>query len=144
VIFYNATGSEIINDPITGASDLDVQSYNLTAYIAQEPIKVKYFNEDGKIFYNQWVTSGGGWLDSIRESVEENIGDFEGFGLLMFLPIIFAAIFTRNTAGIGGGMIVAFIGVFVTLGLLVIPLPILALIAFVAVIGILAYRVING
>jgi hypothetical protein len=143
VTVYNGTMDAVVTDSITGADDLDVQTYNLTAFADETPLKLRLVNEDGKRFYDQYIDVGGQWFLPITTSVSTNVGTFEGFGLLMFLPIVFAAIFTRNTAGIGGGMIVAFIGILVVFGLLTLPAGILALITFVAIIGILAYRIVS-
>jgi len=143
VNIINGTGDIILTQAFTNVTtEIDNNDFNVTSYLNQTALRVEYINEDGRLFYNQYFETGGDWLVSIRNAFETNIGEFEGWGMLMFLPIIFAAIFTRNTAGIGGGMVVAFIGVIVVFGVIQLPDNVIWLIAFVAVIGILAYRVV--
>lgn len=144
VVVLNNTGNAIVNQTFTGVVDtLDTQQFNLTAFTGEGPFRVKYFTEEGQKFYDQYFEIEGNWFAPFEGLVNDSLGTFSGWGILLFLPIIFAAIFTRNTAGIGGGMIVAFIGLIVVFGILTVPAGVLVLITFVAIVGILAYRVLQ-
>lgn len=138
---YNGTNAVIASGAYTNVgADLDTRTFNLTAYASQTPLKLQIFRDNGNLIYNQFIDNGGQWLAQFNSLVGTNTGSFAGWGLLMFMPVIFAAMFTRDTAGIGGGMIVAFIAVLVTFGLISLPPGAIWLITFVAIIGLLAYR----
>ena len=64
----------------------------------------------------------------------------DGFNLLYMLPIIFAAMFTRNSVALGTGMTVAFISMLAWLGVIAIDEVIIFALVFIAILGMLAYR----
>jgi len=64
-----------------------------------------------------------------------------GFNLLAMLPLVFAAMFTRNTVSIGTVLTVVLIATMGWFGLIAIPEVILYLMIFVAIIGMVAYKV---
>jgi hypothetical protein len=142
VTVYNGTNAQLFTDPHVAAPDeTNSNTYNMTSYLTQAPFKVRIFRDNGNMIYQAWFGGTGGYLQELSDTWLSSTGTFAGWGILMFLPIIFASIFTRNTAGIGGAMLVAFIGVLVFFGVLAIPSGAIWLMTFVAVLGLLAYRV---
>lgn len=143
---YNSTSNLILNDTTNNASDPDSVTYDLDTFIVgdfddNKPFTLYVFDENGMQRYKAYLCSTGGWLGDIATIW----GDFNfaGWGLLMFLPLIFAAMFTRNTAGIGGTMVVALIGSLVFFGVLELGENVIWLLTIVAGLGILAYRVLG-
>lgn len=146
VNIINGTGHTIDSSFYEAVTDIDIQTYNATLVANcdednQAPLKVQIFNNEDRLFYDQYFESCGDYLTPLSILFSASLGDFAGWNLLLFLPIVFAAIFTRNTAGIGGGMIMAFIGIIVTFGLIEVPESAIWIMVFVAVIGILAYKI---
>jgi hypothetical protein len=142
---YN--GTIIYSDDFESADEIDAKNKTIDSPYFNFPMKVKLIDENGIMRYNAWFNSSP--LDQFSDIATAFGGiEFEGWALFLFLPIIFAAMFTRSVAGIGGALVVAFIGVLFFMNL--IPWPtaegditkpvVFALIGFVAVIGLLVYR----
>lgn len=146
VYVRNGTSATLIAEHYSNVGDdPNVTTYNMTSYLGQEPFKVQVFrNDTGFQVYSKYFGQYGSYLTGLQAQINNSFGTFEGWSILMFLPLIFAAMFTRNTAGIGGGMVVAFIGVLVFMGLVTLPDGAIWIITFVALIGLIAYRLYYG
>src|SRR5690606_10167088 len=140
VYIRNGTGHTLITQNYANvASEADVTTYNMTAFAGQEPFRVQvYRNDTGAQIFSKYFGENGGFLSQLQAQIDSAFGTFEGWSILMFLPLVFAAMFTRNTAGIGGGMVVAFIGIMVFMGVLALSEGAIWIITFVALIGLLA------
>jgi hypothetical protein len=134
----NSTGYLLYNSTFTAPAEQDVQAFNMTAYGPQAPFKITILDENDITRHTSWFGQGGGWLANVKVMFDEI--EFNGWGILLFLPLIFAAMFTRSTAGIGGAMVAVFVGVLVFIGAIEVPEIALLFMVIAAVVGLLAYR----
>jgi hypothetical protein len=141
VQLYNTTSHLLSNSTFTSSTEMDTRTFNMTSY-AGEPFKVIVLDDDGKTRYSAWFGEGGGWAANIKTMFDEI--QFNGWGILLFLPLIFAAMFTRDTAGIGGAMTVVFVGALTFMGFIAIDPIVIVFLTVAAVVGLLAYRQIFG
>ncbi|QDI73913.1 hypothetical protein HOV56_gp24 [Nitrosopumilus spindle-shaped virus] len=130
---YNSTTYSNIS---TNATTFDLRTFNSSG--ADYPSRIEILDDNGNIAY--YATIG---FPNYFSSISSYFAQWfvvEGFNLLYMLPIVFAAMFTRNTVGIGTGLTVVFISVLAWTGLIAIDEIVVYLMIFIAVIGLLAYR----
>lgn len=138
VKIYNKNDVLVVNSNRTAGQELDHQVYNLTSYVANKPLLLKIFNDEGQRIYQVYLDDRPLYLMDIALLLSG--WNFAGWNILYFLPLIFRGMFTRNLAGVGAGMTGIFIAVLNWLGILPIPEPAMWGIVVVGVIGFLAYR----
>jgi len=122
-------------------SSPDTQNYNLTGIDFPAKLIIKDGSDNSTLYtavlgYPSYLSQVGAFFNQFFE--------VEGFNLLYMLPIIFAAMFTRSSVGIGTGLTVAFIALLSWLGLIVIEETIIYIMVFVAIIGMIAYAKIRS
>lgn len=130
----------IVLDTITNAStSVNLQTLNTTNYT--KPLRLEILDYDNS---NQTVYTAnlgfGNYLASIALFINQYL-TYEGFNLVMLMPLIFMAMFTRNTIGIGVVLTVVFIMTMVWFGLISLSEWILYGMMVIAVIGLIAYKV---
>ena len=153
VQIFNKTNHLILTDAQNSTQEVDSETYNLTAFAndcgignttCHNPFTVKVLDENNSERHSSYFDQGGDYLFGLRQ--EFDTVNFNGWGILLFIPIIFASMFTRNSAGIGGALTVTVIGALVFFGVLdptVFNPVIIGVMFFVAIIGLLAYKVMN-
>ncbi|QDI74009.1 hypothetical protein QIT55_gp23 [Nitrosopumilus spindle-shaped virus] len=130
---YNSTTYSNVS---TNSTTFDLRTFNSSG--ADYPSRIEIIDDNGNIAY--YATIG---FPNYFSSISSYFAQWfvvEGFNLLYMLPIVFAAMFTRNTVGIGTGLTVVFISVLAWTGLIAIDEIVVYLMIFIAVIGLLAYR----
>ena len=65
---------------------------------------------------------------------------YQGFDLLSFIPLVFAAMFTRNTVGIGTALTVVLIATLSWFSIVVIPDQDIVIMIVIAAIAMIGYR----
>jgi hypothetical protein len=134
---YDRNGTKLIDNKYTGNTGVSAKSFNLTGI--QKPARVEI--TDGSNHTLHFVNVGNAnYLQSIQAFANQNLS-IDGFNLLALMPLIFAAIWTRNTVGIGSVVTVVMIMTMVWFGLISIPDAVLYLMLFIALIGVIAYKV---
>ena len=128
----------IVNANVTSPQEVSSQSYNLTAYDANKPFHLSIYNSEDKRIYQAYLDDRPQYLKPVADLFAEH--SFAGWNLLMFAPLIFAAMFTRNTAGIGAGLTAAFIAFVNWIGIIDISTTIVGLIIVIGALGVIAYR----
>lgn len=134
---FDANGAEQSSDFFTANSTtIDTQVISTNNVTLPAIVRV-YDNNNEQIYYGNlgvpsYLSGVGAWFDEWLT--------IEGFNLLFMLPIIFGAMFTRNTVGIGTMSTVVLIATLNWFGLIAIPETALYLMIFVAVIGVIAYK----
>lgn len=140
VMLYDSDGNLESANYETSVTSLDHQTYNLTGY-APSPLRMRvYDNSTGIEIYNTYLDQNPKYLSNIRVFFEDYTS-FAGWNLLLFMPIVFAAMFTRNTVGLGTVLTVLMIGTLNWFGIIDMPDEIVLLLIFIAIIGLIAYRV---
>lgn len=151
VNIYNKTNDLIVTSSESAAAEVDSASFNLTAYAndcaigvttCHNPFRLEVLDDDGTQRHQSYFDTGNDYLFTLRQSF--GAVEFNGWGILLFIPIIFAAAFTRNTAGIGGALLVTMIGTLVFFGVLdpsIFSPLIIGVLFFIAIVGLLAYRI---
>lgn len=120
--------------------DLDTQTFNTTN--VDLPAKLVITDSSNStlyvanIGYPSYLSGVAAWFNEWFE--------IDGFNLLYMLPIIFGAMFTRNSVAIGSLLTVGMIALLSWLGLIVVEEIIMYLLVFVAVVGMIAYRLVRG
>lgn len=145
-VHFNENGDQAIADRIYSSvnagytitseeSGLDIQLLDMSSVALPAKLIIK---QSGNILY----TANAGYpsyLSSIGAFFNQYF-TIDGFNILFLMPIIFGAMFTRNSVGIGTGMTVVFIGTLSWFGLIVIPESVFLLMVFIAILGMIAYR----
>lgn len=137
---YHANGtlynSTTYSGVTTNSTTFDLQTFNSSG--ATYPSRIEIYDDNGALAY--YASIGFPNYFSSVSSFFAQWFTVEGFNLLYMLPIIFAAMFTRNTVGIGSGLTVVLISMLAWLGLIPIDEIIIYLMIFISVMGLLAYR----
>lgn len=139
VNLYHANGTLGSTIPYTGTTPstaFDERSFNTTNMVLPSRLEV-LDNNDELIYY---ATIGFPNYFSGTSAFFLEWFEIDGFNLLYMLPIIFAAMFTRNTVGIGTGLTVALISILAWTGFIVIDEIVVYALIFFAIIGMIAYR----
>jgi len=130
---YNST---LYSGVTTNSTTFDLRQLDITN--VTKPGKLEIYDGNNKLVY--YATIGvPSYFSGVASFFAQEL-TIEGFNILYMLPIIFAAMFTRNTVGIGTALTVASIALLSWLGLIVIEETIIYLLVFIAVIGMIAYR----
>lgn len=131
-IFNSTTYSGIT----TNATTFDQRTLNVTG--VELPSRMEVLDNTGRIIY--YATIGFPNYFSGISAWFTTWFTVDGFNLLYMLPIIFAAMFTRSSVGIGTGLTVAFISFLAWSGIIVIDDIVVYALVFIAILGMLAYR----
>lgn len=121
---------------MSNSTTMDMQTINASGI--SKPSMLKVFNEaEDQIYYSNlglpsYLSASVLWFNEWLT--------IEGFNLLFMLPIVFGAMFTRNTVGIGTMSTVAFIATLNWFGIITLPDVAIYLMIFIAVIGVIAYK----
>lgn len=138
VNIYDVNGTVKTSVKYTESTELlDLHTFNTTNI--GKPAKLEILDDNNSTLY--FTTLG---YPSSFSSVSSFFAQYfvvSGFNLLAMLPLVFAAMFTRNTVSIGTVLTVIMIATMGWLGLIAIPETLLYLMVFVAVVGMVAYKV---
>lgn len=138
VIDKNGT-TLISNSYTSNTTGIDLHTFNTTGI--DKPARVEILDDANKTLY--FASLGyPSYLSGVSAWFIEWL-THDGFSLIAMLPIIFSAMFTRNTVGIGTCLTVAFIATMVWVGLLAIPEIALYALMFIAAIGVVAYKTLS-
>jgi len=121
---------------VSSGSELDIQDVDTSSI--DLPARVIIMDNTNSTLYTATIGYPS-YLSGVVAFFNQYF-EIDGFNLLYMMPIVFAAMFTRNSVAIGTGMTVAFIATLAWLGVIVIAEPILYLMIFVTVLGMIAYR----
>jgi hypothetical protein len=117
-------------------STIQTETHNATGITFPALLKV-YDDNGNQIYYSTigipgYLSASVAWFSQWLT--------ISGFNLLFMLPLVFGAMFTRNTVGIGTMISVVFIATLTWLGILPIPDVAIWFMFIVAAIGIVAYK----
>jgi predicted nucleic-acid-binding protein len=130
------SGGNTIHSQQFVASDLDIQPFNLTG--VSKPARLIISDIENKTLHHVSIGTGN-WLQDFQAFSNQHL-TIDGFNLLFMMPLIFAALWTRNTVSMGTMITVVFIMTLVFVGILAIPDVLLYLMLFVAGIAMVAYK----
>lgn len=140
VNIFDRNGTNVFSEYYTSNSTgIDLKLFNLTG--VQLPARLEISDDGNSTLYKASVGFPS-YLSGVSSWFIEWF-TIDGFNLLYMLPIIFAAMFTRNSVGIGTALTVVFIATLSWLGLIVIPELIIYLLLFISIVGLLAYRLLS-
>lgn len=137
VKIYDSTGALQYDQLFTeNSTNIDIQSINSTGISLPAMLRV-YDVDNNQLYYASlgspsYLSQTVAWFNEWMT--------IDGFNLLFMLPIVFGAMFTRNTVGIGTMSTVALISVLAWFGVVPIPDIALYLMIFISVIGVIAYK----
>lgn len=117
-------------------NEIDIQSINASGI--SRPALVKVFDIDNNQLYYATIGTPSYFSDSVAW-FEEWLS-IEGFNLLFMLPIVFSAMFTRNTVGIGTTITVVFIATLTWIGILPIPDNVIYFMIAIGIVGMIAHK----
>lgn len=133
---YDRNGTLSLQQQYTNVNGLDIQTFNITSI--QKPATLQILDESNNTLYH--TTMGfGNWLDDFQAFSNQQL-TIDGFNLVAMMPIIFAAMWTRNTVSMGTMMTVVMIATLGFFGVLAIPEIVLYLMLFIAAIAMVAYK----
>jgi hypothetical protein len=117
-------------------STIQTETHNATGITFPALLRV-YDNDGNQIYYSTigipgYLSASVAWFSQWLT--------ISGFNLLFMLPLVFGAMFTRNTVGIGTMISVVFIATLTWLGVLPIPDVAIWFMFIIAAIGIVAYK----
>jgi hypothetical protein len=136
VRIYDKNGTNVISAKYTDQNGLSVKTFNMSG--VQKPARLEILDADNRTLYFANVGSPN-YLTGIQTFANQYL-TISGFNLLMLMPIVFAAMWTRNTVGVGTMMTVVMIMTMVWLGLFSLPEEVLYLMVFIAAVGMIAYK----
>lgn len=134
---FNSTGDLTYNtEYFANSTNIDLQTINTTGISLPALMRV-YDDSNNQLYYT--TLGSAGYLSQSVAWFNEWL-TIEGFNLLFMLPIVFGAMFTRNTVGIGTMSTVMLIATLSWFGIIPIPDTAIYLMIFVAVVGVIAYK----
>jgi hypothetical protein len=136
VRIYDKNGTNVISAKYTDQNGLSVKTFNMSG--VQKPARLEILDADNRTLYFANVGSPN-YLTGIQAFANQYL-TISGFNLLMLMPLVFAAMWTRNTVGVGTMMTVVMIMTMVWLGLFSLPEEVLYLMVFIAAVGMIAYK----
>ena len=139
VVVYNSTGAPIISQAFTGNGLTDTRNFNVSG--VAKPGNVQIIG-DGSVIYSAYLGSSVSLASAA--SFFHTYFSYQGFDFLSFIPIIFAAMFSRNTVGIGAVLVVVLIATLSWLSIVVIPDQVIFICIVVAIISMIGYRSVYG
>lgn len=137
VKIYDASNVLQYNQNFTGSSS-DIDTRNINATGIDLPAMLKVYDENGNQIY--YATIGTPSYFSGPVAWFSEWLTIDGFNILFMLPIIFGAMFTRNTVGIGTMVTVVFIASLTWLGILPLPDIVIYFLVIIGIIGMVAYK----
>lgn len=135
VLVKNSTGAIAINQTETFNGTLDTRTFNVSSVTKPAGL---FISVAGSQIYSSYLGSSVSFA-SVASFFQEYF-TYDGFSLLSIIPIVFASMFTRNTVGIGVVLTVVCIATISWLSIVVIPDLDVAIMMFIAIIGLIAYR----
>jgi len=137
VLVKNSTGTVAINQTFTVPANqtIDTQSFNVSSVSKPAVLVV---NVGGNQIYSSYLGSPLS-LANVASFFHQYF-NYQGFDFLSFIPIIFAAMFTRNTVGIGSALVVVLIATLSFLSVVTVPDTIIYMSIFIACISMVGYR----
>lgn len=137
----NSTGTVAQSYSFSLASNqtLDTRAYNITGVSKPASLTVSVA---GNQIYTAYLGSPLS-LASVASFFHQYL-NYQGFDFLCFIPLIFAAMFTRNTVGIGTALVVVLIATLSFLSIVVVPDTVIYISIIVAAIGMIGYRGLYG
>jgi len=139
VLIKHANGTIAQNQTFTDTSSLpDVRNFNVTTVVKPASLYVYSDSPQGSLIYSAYLGSSVS-LASVAAFFHQYFS-YGGFDLLSFIPIIFAAMFTRNTVGLGVVLTVVCIATISWLSLVIVPDTFIFIMAVVSVLGLVGYR----
>ncbi len=136
VIVKNSTGSVTINSTFTSNSTIDTRNFNVSSTTKSAGLFISVAGV-GQI-YSAYLGSPVS-LASVA-SFFHTYFSYQGFDFLSFIPLIFAAMFTRNTVGIGATLTVVLIATLSWLSVVVVSDTIIFIMMVIAILGLVGYR----
>lgn len=140
VLIEDRNGTDILNNSYTTNSTLDTHLFNVTG--VQTPIKLTISDGNNATLYFANMGTPN-WTGAVVSFSQQYL-TIDGFNLLFLMPLIFGAMFTRNTVSMGTVITVVFIATLVWVGVIPVPEVVVYLMFFVAAIGMIAYKIYNG
>jgi len=137
VLVKNSTGTVAINQTFTIPANqtIDTQSFNVSSVSKPAVLVV---NVGGNQIYSSYL--GSPLSLSNMASFFHQYFSYQGFDLLSFIPLIFSAMFTRNTVSVGMALVVVLIATLSFLSIVTVPDTIIYVAIFIAAIGMVGYR----
>lgn len=135
IVLKNSTGGVALNSTFTSINALDQQSFNVSGIVKPAGLSV-YTN--GNLVYSAYL--GSALSLSTTMAFFHQYLSYQGFDLLSFIPLVFAAMFTRNTVGIGTALTVVLIATLSWLSIVVIPDQDVVIMIVIAAIAMVGYR----
>lgn len=135
---YDRNGTLSLQQQYNNVNGLNVQSFNVSSI--QSPRLLEILDAENNTLYH--VTLGNGnWLDDFQTFSNQQL-EIDGFNLVAMMPIIFAAMWTRNTISMGTMITVVMIATMGFFGVLPIPEVALYAMLFIAAVAMIAYKLI--
>lgn len=135
---YDANDVVVLDQIINSSSDFNLQTFNTTNYT--KPLRLEILDYDNS---NQTVYTAnlgfGNYLSGIALFINQYLV-YEGFNLVILMPLIFMAMFTRNTVGIGTVLFVVLVATLVWFGVISLSEWVIYAMMVIAVIGLIAYK----
>lgn len=141
VIIRNATGTTAVNQTFTIPANQTIDTRNFNVSSVSKPASLSV-TVGGNQVYSAYLGSSLS-LASVASFFHQYF-NYQGFDLLSFIPVIFAASFTRNTVGAGIVMVVLMIATLSWLSVTVVPEPVVYVSVFVGVLSLVGYRSVYG
>ena len=137
VLVKNSTGTVAINQTFTVPANqtIDTQSFNVSSVSKPAVLVV---NVGGNQIYSSYLGSPLS-LANVASFFHQYF-NYQGFDLLSFIPIIFSAMFTRSTVGIGSALVVVLMATLSFLSVVTIPDTAIYMSIFISCIAMVGYR----
>lgn len=133
---YDRNGTLSLQQQYTNQNGLSQNSFNITSI--QTPATLQILDINNNTLYHATMGNGN-WLTNFQSFANQNL-TIDGFNLVAMMPLIFAAMWTRNTVSMGSMMTVVMIATLGFFGVLAIPEIVLYLMLFIAAIAMVAYK----
>lgn len=137
VTINNSTGVAAQTYTFTVPPNVAVDTHNYNVSSVSKPASLSV-SVAGNQIYTAYLGSSVS-LSSVASFFHQYL-NYQGFDFLSFIPVIFAAMFTRNTVGVGMAMVVLCIATLSWLSVVVVPEPAVYVSIFIAVVGMIGYR----
>lgn len=138
VVVKHSNGTVFSNVTYNSLTSIDTQNQNVSAATKPASLIVQGSGTLYQAFLGSPVS-----LASVSSFFNQYF-TIQGFPLLSFIPIIFAAMFTRNTVGVGAVMTVVCIATLSWLSVIVIPDLYISIMMIISLMGLVAYRAYYG
>ena len=139
VVVKHSNGTVAINQTFTTSNEPDVRNFNVSSVAKPASLYIKSDSAQGSQIYSAYLGSPV-TLASVA-SFFHTYFSYGGFDLISFIPIVFAAMFTRNTVGLGAVLTVVCIATLSWLSVVPIPDVYITIMAIVSIIGMIGYKI---